>query len=126
MDLSVTRVREISELVAAPSSSPWKARAVRSLPIPFDKNTSRNQITHHPTYRRFPINVEEPRCRKSTAGERERERRRQRRERERRRDDVIWFFSIEKSAFREDLQRAGIAFYAREKADNIDIREQSK
>jgi len=48
------------------------------------------------------------------------------REREREGDDVIRFFSIEKSAFREDLQRAGIAFYAREKADNIDIREQSK
>lgn len=45
---------------------------------------------------------------------------------ERKRDDGIWFFSIEKSAFREDLQRAGIAFYAREKADNIDTREQSK
>jgi len=33
----------------------------RYVDSPFDKNTSRNQITHHPTYRRFPINVEESR-----------------------------------------------------------------
>lgn len=101
-------------------------RRTYSLPIPFDKNTSRNQITHHPTYRRFPINVEEPRCRKSTTGERKRKTKAGKRNREREEDDVIRFFSIEKSAFREDLQRAGIAFYAREKADNIDIHEQSK
>lgn len=28
--------------------------------MPLNKNTSRNQIIQHPTYRRFPINVEEP------------------------------------------------------------------
>jgi len=40
--------------------------------MPLDKNTSRNQITHYPTYRRFPINWRNP-SRKSTASKRKSE-----------------------------------------------------
>lgn len=84
--------------------------------MPFDKNTSRNQITH----RLLLINVEKPQSEIYHRQEEEKENEGER-AKERERWYAIHFFSIEKSAFREDLQRTRIAFYVRGKADNIEI-----
>lgn len=92
-------VQEISELIAAPPKSPrkTKVRYIQSLPISFDKNTSRNQITHHPTYHRFPINVEEPQCRKSsTDGEKEKKMKAGEEKREREMTRYMVFLNREK------------------------------
>lgn len=129
------RLWEISEWSKAMPSNPcslWEAKvlALRVLflslslrvhsSISFDKNTSRNQIIYHPTYLPSFADKREGSLASGICHWREKDRRRTKRK-ERGRDgegrgERERFFSIEKSAFREDLQRAGrIAFYGREK-----------